>query len=79
MSDLRKYNADALFIFPLIEDGDADFVNDYTPAAGDAKVWTDKLISTNPTCLILGFDSLSELPVAGDQLDENGAGTAGCH
>lgn len=76
MSELRKYNTDALFIFPLIADGSQDFVTDYTPAAGDAKVFTDKLISTNPTALILGFDSLSELPNAGDQLDENGAGTA---
>ena len=76
MSELLQHNADALFIFPLIADGAQDFVTDYTPAAGDAKVWTDKLISTNPTALILGFDSLSELPNAGDQLDENGAGTA---
>ncbi len=74
--DSRKYNTGALFIFPLVEDGDADFVGDYTPAAGDAKVWTDKLISTNLTSLILGFDSLSELPAQGAQLDENGAGTA---
>ncbi|MEE8607918.1 MAG: hypothetical protein V3S55_09945 [Nitrospiraceae bacterium] len=74
--EILQHNADALLLFPLIEDGDADFVTDYTPAAGDAKVWTDKLISTNPTALILGFDSLSELPNAGDQLDENGAGTA---
>ena len=72
----RKYAVDALFYFPLIEDGDADFVTDYTPAAGDAKIFTDKLISTNPTALILGFDSLSELPAQGAQLDENGAGTA---
>ncbi len=76
MSELRKYASDALFYFPLIEDGDADFVTDYTPAAGDAKIFTDKLISTNPTALILGFDSLSELPAQGAQLDENGAGTA---
>ncbi len=62
MSELRKYAGDALFYFPLIEDGDADFVTDYTPAAGDAKIFTDKLISTNPTALILGFDSLSEIP-----------------
>ena len=76
MSELRKYAGDALFYFPLIEDGDADFVTDYTPAAGDAKIFTDKLISTNPTALILGFDSLSEIPAQGAQLDENGAGTA---
>ncbi len=76
MSELRKYAADALFYFPLIEDGDADFVTDYTPAAGDAQIFTDQLIFTNPTALILGFDSLSELPVQGAQLDENGAGTA---
>jgi len=76
MSELRKYNSDALFYFPLIADGAADFVTDYTPAAGDAKIFTDKLISTNPTALILGFDSLSELPAQGAQLDENGAGTA---
>lgn len=76
MSETRKYGVGALFIFPLIEDGDADFVTDYTPAAGDAKVWTDKQISTNLTSLILGFDSLSELPAQGAQLDENGAGTA---
>ncbi len=76
MSELRKYATGALFLFPLVEDGDADFVNDYTPAAGDAKVFTDTLISTNLTSLILGFDSLSELPVSGAQIDENGAGTA---
>ncbi len=72
----RKYNTPALFYFPLIEDGDADFVTDYTPAAGDAKIFTDKLISTNPTALILGFDSLSELPAQGAQINEQGAGTA---
>lgn len=76
MSESRKYNTGALFIFPLVADGANDFVSDYTPAAGDAKVWTDKLISTNLTSLILGFDSLSELPTQGAQLDENGAGTA---
>lgn len=72
----RKYNTGQLFIFPLVGDGVADFVADYVPAAGDAKVWTDKLISTNLTSLILGFDSLSELPAQGAQIDENGAGTA---
>ena len=76
MSELRKYATGALFFFPLIEDGDADFVNDYVPAAGDAKVFTDKLISTNLTSLILGFDSLSELPASGATIDESGAGTA---
>ena len=35
MSESRKYGVDALFYFPLIEDGDADFVTDYTPAAND--------------------------------------------
>ena len=62
----KKYNTGALFVFPLVADGAADFVTDYTPAAGDAKVWTDKLISTNLTSLILGFDSLSELPGLAD-------------
>ena len=76
MSDGKKYNADAMFEFPLIEDGDADFEPSFTPAAGDIKVFTDKLIATNPTCLILGFDSLSELPAQGAQIDEQGAGTA---
>ena len=76
MSEMRKYGVGQLFIFPLIADGAQDFVTDYTPAAGDAKVWTDTLISTNLTSLILGFDSLSELPAQGAQIDENGAGTA---
>ena len=71
-----QYNADVLLYFPLIEDGDADFVGDYTPAAGDAKVFTDKLISTNPTALILGFDSLSEIPAQGATIEEQGGGTA---
>ena len=71
-----QYNADVLLLFPLIENDDADFVTDYTPAAGDAKVWTDTGFSANPTALILGFDSLSELPAQGAQIDENGAGTA---
>ncbi len=73
---LREYGVGALFIIPLIEDGDADFVNDYVPAGGDATVWTDKLISTTLTSLILGFDSLSELPADGATIDEQGAGTA---
>lgn len=76
MSEQRKYNTDALFIFPLIADGANDFVNDYTPAAGDCKLWTDTQISANTASFILGFDSLSELPSVGDQIDENGAGTA---
>ena len=76
MSEPRKYNTDSLFIFPLIGDGVVDFVTDYTPAAGDAKVWTDELISTNLSAFILGFDSMSEKPTPGDQIDENGAGTA---
>ena len=76
MSELRKYATPALFYFPIIEDGDADFATDYTPAAGDAKVWTDLLISTTPTSLILGFDSLSEIPAQGAQINEQGAGTA---
>ncbi len=76
MSESRKYAVGQLFIFPLVADGAVDFVTDYTPAAGDVKVWTDKLISTNLTSLILGFDSLSELPAQGAQIDENGAGTA---
>lgn len=76
MSEQRKYNTDALFIFPLVGDGVADFVTDYTPAAGDAKLWSDTQISTNLTAFILGFDSLSEKPNPGDQIDENGAGTA---
>ena len=76
MSEMRKYGVGQLFTFPLIEDGDADFVTDYTPAAGDAKLWSDTQISTNLTSLILGFDSLSERPAQGAQIDENGAGTA---
>lgn len=76
MSDLRKYNTDALFIFPLVGDGVADFVGDYTPAAGDATLWSDTQISTALTSFILGFDSLSEIPNPGDLIEENGAGTA---
>lgn len=75
-SELLKYNADVLLTFPLIDAGTQDFVTDYVSAAGDAKLWTDQQISTNPTALILGFDSLSEIPAQGAQLDENGAGTA---
>ena len=76
MSEMRKYGVGQLFTFPLIADGAVDFVTDYTPAAGDAKLWSDTQISTNLTSLILGFDSLSEIPAQGAQLDENGAGTA---
>ena len=76
MSESKKYATDALFPLPIIDAGTQDFVGDYVPAGGDAKVWTDTLIETNLSCFILGFDSLSERPSAGDQIDENGAGTA---
>ncbi len=75
MSEGKKYGEDALFIFPLIADGANDFVGDYTPAAGDCKLWTDTQISANTTSFILGFDSMSERPNVGDQINENGAGT----
>ncbi len=55
MSERRKYNTDTLFIFPLIEDGDADFATDYTPAIGDAKIWTDTLISTTLSAETVAF------------------------
>ncbi len=76
MSDTRKYNTDALFYFPLIADGAVDFEPSVTPAAGDCKLFTDTQLFINTTSKILGFDSMSELPAVGDQIDENGAGTA---
>jgi len=55
---MRKYATDALFVFPLIEDGDADFVTDYTPASGDAKVWNDNLLfSTTLSAETVAFTS----------------------
>lgn len=76
MSEERKYNTDALFVFPLITAGDVDFVASVTPAAGDCKLWSDTQIFANTTAKILGFDSMSERPSVGDQINENGAGTA---
>ena len=74
--DPIQYGVGALLEFPLVEDGDADFVTDYTPAAGDAKIWSNTQASANPTSLILGFDSLSEIPAQGATIEESGAGTA---
>lgn len=66
--DKRFYGQDALFIFPLIDAGTQNFVTDYTPAAGDAKVWTDKQISANPTAEVFAFTSGSEEPTPGATL-----------
>lgn len=76
MSENRKYATDATFYFPLITEAAPDFIIAAVPSAGDAKLWTTAQIAANPTSFILGFDSMSELPTVGDQIDENGAGTA---
>lgn len=77
MSEMRKYNTDALFYFPLVEDGDADFEPSVTPAAGDCKLFTDKQLFVNTTALILGFDSMSEIPGVGVTITEaTGDGSA---
>jgi len=80
MEHQRAYGADALFFFPLLDNGAAeDFeATPVTIAAGDIKLFTDAQISTNPTVRVLGFDSGSVEPSNGDTLDENGAGTATC-
>lgn len=76
MSERIAYGVGGYVEFPLIGDGVQDFVTDYVPAAGDAKLFTDTQISTNLTSFILGFDSLSEIPAQGATIEENGAGTA---
>ena len=57
MSEWRKYNTDSLFTFPIVADGVSDFVTDYTPVSGDAKIWTDQLISTTLSAETVAFTS----------------------
>lgn len=66
--DERDYGVDALFLFTLTEAGALDFATSLTPVAGDAKVFTDKLISTNVSVELVAFTSGSEEPVLGDTL-----------
>jgi len=68
MSKLKKYGVDALFFFPLIDAGANDFVTGPTIAAGDAKLFTDRQISTNIAAELVAFTSGSEEPTLGDTL-----------
>ena len=71
----RAYGADALFDLPLIDAGAQTYLAAIpTIAAGDVKVFTDALISTNPTAFILGFDSMDAEPQPGDVIHEADAG-----
>ena len=76
MSEMRKYGADALFVFPLIDAGTQDFVTSITPAAGDAKLFTNAQISANIAAETVPFTSLSELPTNGDTLVGATSGTS---
>jgi len=80
MSDERLYGADALFQIPLVTRGAVDFyAKPSTPviAAGDLKLKTDRQIRANTTAKILGFDSGSVEPSAGDTVVEaTGDGSA---
>lgn len=68
--DTRPYGEDALFVFPLVDAGAQDFAttSDYTPAAGDLKLFTDAQLEANPTGEVLAFTSGSEEPSPGDTL-----------
>ena len=63
--ELRKYGADALFLFPLIDYGATDFLSGATSAAGDAKVRTDREPLANISAERLSFSSGSEEPAQG--------------
>lgn len=69
MSEWKKYGADALFRFPLIDAGAQDFVTSITPAAGDAKLFSDAQISANIAAETVPFTSGSEEPSSGDTID----------
>lgn len=64
----RKYGVDALFFFPLVDRGTIDYVSGPTIAAGDAKIFTNRQISTNTTAEVVAFTSGSEEPAQGDVL-----------
>ena len=69
MSMIEKpYNEAAIFYFPLITAGANDFIVTPTPAAGDAKAWTDEQITTNIAVESVAFTSGSEEPVKGDTI-----------
>ena len=65
----KKYNEDALFLFPLVDAGAIDFVSGPTIAAGDAKQFSDAQISTNIAAESVAFTSGSEEPTLGDTID----------
>jgi hypothetical protein len=71
----RAYGADALFDLPLIDAGAQTYLAAIpTIAAGDVKLFTDAMVSTNPTAFILGFDSMDAEPQPGDVIHEADAG-----
>jgi hypothetical protein len=71
----RSHGADALFALPLIDAGAQTYLAAIpTIAAGDVKAITDAQVSTNPTCFILGFDSMDAEPQPGDVIHEADAG-----
>lgn len=65
----KKFNEDALFLFPLVDAGTLDFVSGPTIAAGDAKLFSDAQISTNIAAESVAFTSGSEEPANGDTID----------
>ncbi len=51
MAELRKYNAAATILFPLIQRGAVDFITTATFAAGDVKIIKDEGAAANTTNL----------------------------